>query len=91
MLIAHNMDSAIPLKATKMFRVALLLLLVICAVYVTGSEFGWGCEYLRMNQLRKWVIVVRPRWYFGGRLNNGLGRVDARETRSYDGYGSGAQ
>ncbi|KAK6025571.1 hypothetical protein OSTOST_08525 [Ostertagia ostertagi] len=60
-----------------MFRIALLLLLVICAVYVNGSEFGWG--------------FVRPRWYFGGRLNNGLGRVDARETRSYDSYGPGAQ
>ncbi|KAK6040919.1 hypothetical protein COOONC_21576 [Cooperia oncophora] len=59
-----------------MFRITVLLLLVIFTVYVAGSDFGWG--------------FVRPRWYFGGRLNNGLGRLDARETRSYDSYGPDA-
>ncbi|XGW05194.1 hypothetical protein V3C99_015963 [Haemonchus contortus] len=55
-----------------MFRTAVLLLLLVFSVYVMGSEFGWG--------------FVRPRWYYGGRLSNGLGRLDARETRSYN-YG----
>ncbi|EYB96710.1 hypothetical protein Y032_0147g2569 [Ancylostoma ceylanicum] len=55
-----------------MQRVVLLFLLVILVACAVGSEIGWG--------------FVRPRWYFGGRRNNGFGRAYGSESGGFEGF-----